>query len=100
MTACLRRDGRWRLREKAGEELAAGTVMYPGLEQLPDASRDPTVDLPFGQYGLQDQKAIARPRAEDLPRLGSALHPVPGRSNALGVKGVARPGPQLRSPPS
>ena len=34
----------------------------------------------------------AMPRAEDLPRLGSALHPVPCRSNALGVKGVGEAG--------
>jgi aerobic carbon-monoxide dehydrogenase large subunit len=34
----------------------------------------------------------AMPRAEDLPPLGSALHPEPCRSNALGVKGVGEAG--------
>jgi aerobic carbon-monoxide dehydrogenase large subunit len=34
----------------------------------------------------------AMPRADDLPPLGSALHPVPCRSNALGVKGVGEAG--------
>jgi aerobic carbon-monoxide dehydrogenase large subunit len=34
----------------------------------------------------------AMPRASDLPPLGSALHPVPCRSNALGVKGVGEAG--------
>jgi carbon-monoxide dehydrogenase large subunit len=34
----------------------------------------------------------AMPRAEDLPPLGSALHPVPCRTNALGVKGVGEAG--------
>jgi hypothetical protein len=49
--------------------------MYPGLEQrLPDALRDPTVDLPFGQHGLQDQKAIEYwTRAGKLSAARSAL---------------------------
>jgi carbon-monoxide dehydrogenase large subunit len=34
----------------------------------------------------------AMPRADDLPPLGSALHPVPCRSNVLGVKGVGEAG--------
>jgi aerobic carbon-monoxide dehydrogenase large subunit len=34
----------------------------------------------------------AMPRADDLPALGSTLHPVPCRSNALGVKGVGEAG--------
>jgi len=34
----------------------------------------------------------AMPRADDLPPLGSALHPVPCRSNALGAKGVGEAG--------
>jgi carbon-monoxide dehydrogenase large subunit len=34
----------------------------------------------------------AMPRAADLPPMGSALHPVPCRSNALGVKGIGEAG--------
>jgi carbon-monoxide dehydrogenase large subunit len=34
----------------------------------------------------------AMPRADDLPSIASAFHPVPSRRNPLGVKGVGEAG--------
>src|SRR5204862_64209 len=43
----------------AGEKLAGRIVIYPGFEQrLPDALRDPAMDLAFDQHRLQYIPAI------------------------------------------
>ena len=49
-------------------------------------------DIASGQLLAGSFMDYAMPRADDLPHLGSALHPVPCRSNALGVKGVGEAG--------
>ncbi len=51
-----------------------------------------TYDDASGQLLAGSFMDYAMPRAYDLPRLGSALHPVPCRSNTLGVKGVGEAG--------
>ena len=47
---------------------------------------------PSGQLIAGSFMDYAMPRAGDLPGLGSALRPVPCRTNALGVKGVGEAG--------
>jgi len=49
-------------------------------------------DAASGQLLAGSFMDYAMPRADDLPPIGSALHPVPCRNNPLGVKGVGEAG--------
>jgi aerobic carbon-monoxide dehydrogenase large subunit len=49
-------------------------------------------DRDSGQLVTGSFTDYAIPRADDLPNIGGALHPVPATTNALGVKGVGEAG--------
>jgi carbon-monoxide dehydrogenase large subunit len=59
-----------------------------GQALLEDAIYDPD----SGQLVTGSFMDYAMPRAEDMPPLREALHPVPATTNPLGVKGVGEAG--------
>jgi carbon-monoxide dehydrogenase large subunit len=68
--------------------------VHGGLAQgLGQALREHGVyDSDSGQLISGSFMDYAMPRAEDMPPLADALHPVPARTNPLGVKGVGEAG--------
>ena len=83
MIAAMRCSRCWsRARSKAGSR----------KESARRCSKAGIYDDASGQLIAGSFMDYAMPRADDLPALGSALHPVPCRTNALGVKGVGEAG--------
>lgn len=69
-------------------QVQGGIAQGVGQAMLEAGIYDPA----SGQLMAGSFMDYALPRAADLPPLGSVLHPVPCRSNALGVKGVGEAG--------
>ena len=74
-------------------ELAEGQIHGALAQGIGQALLENGVyDAETGQLVAGSFMDYAMPRADDLPRFGSQMHPVPARSNPLGVKGAGESG--------
>ncbi|MFK8250840.1 xanthine dehydrogenase family protein molybdopterin-binding subunit [Ancylobacter terrae] len=74
------------------EHLAEGQVIGGVAQGLGQALLERIVYDDSGQILTGSFMDYAMPRASDMPPIRSAFHPVPCRTNALGVKGVGEAG--------
>ena len=62
------------------------------MQGIGQALREHTVDDAHGQLLTGSYMDYPMPRADDVPMFKSASHPVPARTNPLGIKGCGEAG--------